>query len=363
MSGRVVITGIGAVTPHGDIDQTRLAVAGRRSAIAPVSAFDARSFRQSNGGECSAFDPRPWFRSPKTLKLTDRRTRLAVAAAVMATADARLDSGDLESAGVLIGTSGSDVQAEDVARALGGRSEGDVRDIDYFGGRILRRLNPLWLLVNLANMSSAHVAIQLGARGPNSTITTDWIAGLQAIGEAAQWIAGGEAEVVIAGGADCGVLPFVFASFEECGFFGGDVPRFVPAEGAAAFVLEEREHACRRGARIIAEVGGYAATQNDLAAAARRSLGRSGTRADQVDLICDSATFTPVHEHVDDAALASLSAISLPRFECSSLLGHALAAAAPIALAISCPSGRTILVNSVGAFGQTASLVVHGEQS
>jgi 3-oxoacyl-[acyl-carrier-protein] synthase II len=362
MTRRVVVTGIGAVTPHGDLAQSRAAVAEGRSAIRPVTTFDAGSFKQSLGGECTTFDPRPWFRSAKTLKLTDRRTRLGVAAAGMAVADAALDAAAIESAGVVIGTSGSDLQTEDVGRALGGAREGDARDVDYFGGRVLRRLNPLWLLVNLANMASAHIAIQLGAHGPNSTITTDWIAGLQAIGEASRWIAGGESDVVIAGAADCGVLPFVFASFEESGFFEGGEPRFVPSEGAAAFVLEELEHARRRGARIVAEVVGYASTQGDLATAARRSLHESNTKRDDVDLVCDAAVFTPRHRELDDAAAAALFAGAPPRFECISLLGHALAAASPIALAIAAARQprQTLLVNSVGAFGQAASLVMRG---
>lgn len=362
MTRRVVATGIGAITPHGDLAQSAAAIAEGRSAIGPVRSFDASSFAQTLAGECLDFDPRRWFRSPKALKLTDRRTRFAVAAAAMAVEDAGLDAAEIENAGVVIGTSGSDLQTEDVGRAVGPSDDGDVRDIDYFAGRVLRRLNPLWLLVNLANMASAHVAIQLGAHGPNSTITTDWIAGLQAIGEASRWIAGGEADVVIAGAADTGVLPFAFASFEESGFFDGGEPRFVPAEGAAAFVLEDLGHATRRGARILAEIRGYASAQGDLAAAARRSIEESKTAAGGIDVVCDAAVFTARHRHADEAATDALFANAPVRFECSSLLGHALAASAPIALAIAATSkpSRMILANSVGAFNQAASIVMSG---
>lgn len=362
MTRRVVVTGIGAVTPHGDLAQSAAAIAEGRSAIGPVRSFDASSFAQTLAGECLSFDPQRWFRSPKALKLTDRRTRFAVAAAAMAVENAGLDAAAIENAGVVIGTSGSDLQTEDVGRAVGTASAGDVRDIDYFAGRVLRRLNPLWLLVNLANMASAHVAIQLGARGPNSTITTDWIAGVQAIGEASRWIAGGETDVVIAGAADSGVLPFAFASFEESGFFDGDEPRFVPSEGAAAFVLEEMSHATRRGARIFAEVRGYASAQGDLAAAAQRSICESKAAADEIDVVCDAAVFTTRHRHVDDAAADALFTRAPARFECNSLLGHALAASAPIALSIAATRKprRTILANSVGAFSQAASIVMSG---
>ncbi|MEO8137626.1 MAG: beta-ketoacyl synthase N-terminal-like domain-containing protein [Betaproteobacteria bacterium] len=235
---RAVLTGSGVVTPFGDLPQSIDAIRERRSALGPVRAFDASSFRESRGGECHAFDARPWFRIPKALKLADQRTRLAVAAASMACAAAHLDGPMAANAGVLVGSSTHDMQIADLGRALGPRSEGDVLDIDYFGTRILRKLPPLWLLVNLPNMASAHVAIQLGAHGPNSTITTDWISGLQAIGEAARWIADGDADVVIAGGADCGVLPMLYATLDEEGYFGG---AFVPGDGAALFVVEELE--------------------------------------------------------------------------------------------------------------------------
>jgi 3-oxoacyl-[acyl-carrier-protein] synthase II len=329
MTRRVVVTGIGSVTPFGDLAHTIEAIDAGRSAIGPVRAFDAASFVGSRGAECRTFDPLPWFRQSKTLKLADRRTRLAVAAAGMAVAMSALAS--TEQAGVVIGTSGSDLQTEDCGRAVGSPSDGDVCDIDYFGGRILRKLNPLWLLVNLANMASAHVAIQLDAHGPNSTITTDWIAGLQAIGEASRWIAHGEADVVIAGGADCGVLPFVYASLEASGILGNG---FVPGEGAAMFVLEPLERARARGARVLAEVTGYASSAlvDSTEATMRRALAEGGSED---------------FREVDDL---------------HSQMGHALAAAAPIALAVAL--GRLcsgpLVVNARGAMGQSAAIVVVG---
>jgi 3-oxoacyl-(acyl-carrier-protein) synthase len=344
MTRRVVVTGIGIVTPFGDLAQTQAAIAAGRCALAPVQAFDASPFAESRGGECRTFDPKPWFRQPKALKLADRRTRLAVAAAGMAMADAglanaldvvgragdgerraaertalgeqRTAASDQRNLGVIIGTSGSDLQTEDCARAVGSPEDGDACDIAYFGARVLRKLNPLWLLVNLANMASAHVAIQLDARGPNSTVTTDWIAGLQAIGEAARWIACDEADVVIAGGADCGVLPFVYASLEQAGILGNG---FVPAEGAALFALESLDHAQERGARIYGEV--------------------TGTRS--------SALST-------DAPHDAISTAGIELF-----LGHALAAAAPIALALKLASGEVydaFAVHATGSLGQTATL-------
>ena len=300
MSRRAVITGAGAITPHGTLDETLHAVREGRSAVAPLRAFDGAVFGQPNGGEISV-DMQPYFRIGKALKLTDRRTRYAVAAAVMAARDAALVCDD--ATGVLVGSSGSDLQAEDLGRAVAG---GDPEAIDYFGGRVLRKLNPLWLLINLPNMASAHVAIQLEARGPNSTITTDWIAGLQAVAEAARWIEDGEADVVIAGGADCGVLPFVFAAYEQAGILAD----LVPADGAAMFVIEEESRARSRGARILARIA--------------ENVGRA---------LQPAPDYTP-------------------------LLGHALAAAAPIAMALRLREGPGFVVTARGSMGQSASLAL-----
>ncbi len=106
-------------------------------------------------------------------------------------------------------------------------------------------------------MASAHVSIQLEARGPNTTVMTGWAAGLSAIIEGAAWIAEGSAVAVLAGGADSAVHPFAFAAFEQAGLFAGPSP-LVPAEGAAVVLLEEREAALARGARILGEVGDHA---------------------------------------------------------------------------------------------------------
>lgn len=356
---RVVVTGAGAVTPFGDLAQTAEAIREKRSALAPVSRFDASPFGEERGGECRSFDPRPWFRQPKSLKVADRRTRLAVAAARMAAVAARIDDRPLASAGVVIGTSASDLQTEECALAVG--NGGDVRDIDGFGGRILSKLNPLWLLVNLANMASAHVAIELEARGPNSTITTDWIAGVQAMGEAARWIEDGEADLVIAGGADCGVLPFVYAALEDAGYLGGGEPPFVPAEGAAVFVVEEREHARARRAPVLAEVTGYASAAG--AQALRQTmddaLQQSGKR--DVDLLCRAAIFVPEHWRAEDDAIDSVFARPPREFECNSMLGNGLAAASPIALAVAlgmCRDEERLLLNAVGATGEAASIAL-----
>jgi 3-oxoacyl-[acyl-carrier-protein] synthase II len=356
---RIVLTGSGVVTPFGDLQQSIEGVGARRSALAPVGAFDSSSFSEKRAGECTTFDARPWFRAPKSLKVADRRARLAVAAARMAFADAGLPPDSTPDAGVLIGTNAHDVQVEDVGRALGAPAGGDVRDVDYFGHRMLHKLPPLWLIVNLANMASAHVAIELRSQGPNSTITNDWISGLQAVGEAARWIAASDADLVIAGGADCGVLPLLYAALEKEGYFAGEAPTFVPGEGAAIFAVEELQHARDRGARILGEITGYASSSGDgaLVRSMSRAIRESGSS--QVDLICDAALFAHGRRDEETEAIDAVFGTPPERFECNSLTGFAMAASAPIALALAIAGAapqQSILVNSLGALGQAASL-------
>ena len=179
---RVVVTGVGMVTPLGHSLASTVAALGRADdPFGPPSLFDTTGFVEKGGAEVKDFDPRAHFRVTKALKLTDRATRFAVAAATMALADAGWpedDDAELERLGVVVGSSSSDLRPRELASALQGDAElRSVNDIPFFAERILSGLNPLWLLISLPNMSSAHVAIQLRANGPNSTVMTDWVGG------------------------------------------------------------------------------------------------------------------------------------------------------------------------------------------
>lgn len=277
--GRAVVTGLGLVTPLGaSLESTRSALAEGRSAIGPASLFDASPFASALAGEAKELDARSHFRVPKALKLCDRRTRFAVSAAAMALAHAGFPSAPCDGLGVAIGTSGSDLGAGELSAALAQADAPGVAALDTaaFGEAALEGLNPLWLLLHLPNMASAHVAIQLEARGPNTTVMTGWAAGLSAIVEGAAWIAEGRAVAVLAGGADSAVHLFAFAAFEQAGLLSGSSP-LVPAEGAAVVLLEEREAALARGARIVGEVGDHALSAgprlSTLAAAAAPAPG------------------------------------------------------------------------------------------
>ena len=373
---RPVITGVGAVTPLApDLDESVARIAQGLTAIAPVRRFGTRGGPSTLGAEVGDFDARPFFRIPKSIKLTDRRTRFAVAAASMALRDSGLTGNAFDGAraGVIIGSSGSDLQVEDLGGALGGC---DPADLAAFGREMLAGLNPLWLLVNLPNMVSAHISIQFDLRGPNSTVMTDWIAGTQALAEAAMWIEMGEADLVVAGGADTGVLPFVFSNYEQADLFdatGNDA--FVPGDGAAVFVVEEREHALRRGARIHAEIVSSAVaappsdsensheSENSLVFSMTDALERAGWRADEVSVI--SPAWIPHQQYRDYERRAeeTLFGNGARRVVASHrrALGFPLAAASTIDLALQLRSrdvdeSEKMIVNSLGFLKQAASL-------
>jgi 3-oxoacyl-[acyl-carrier-protein] synthase II len=366
---RAVITGVGAITPLGaSLQSTIEALAAGRSAVAPATLFDAAGFACPLAAEVRDWDARPSFRAPKALKLTDRPARFAVAAAQMALADAAwpvADSAAGEDLGVVIGSSGSDLQARDIGRALAGDAGEAVERIDVFADRMLRGLNPLWLLVSLPNMTSAHVAIQVQARGPNSTIMSDWAAGQQAIGEAADWIASGEARAVLAGGADCGVQPFAYAAYEQMGLFASDGgARFVPVEGAAMLLVEERGAATAAGRRPLAEIAGYAATSSGddaLAHSLCEAMHRAGwTRGDVTACVVAAP---PVAEWTAAAARAVADVLGdrPASLVFATGLGHPLAAAGPIDVARlvrTAAAGSRILTSAVGCSGEAVTLAI-----
>jgi 3-oxoacyl-[acyl-carrier-protein] synthase II len=373
---RVVITGIGMVSARGNSFADTASSIGRgERAFGPITSLDAAGFSADRGAEVSGFEPRPHFRVPKALKLTDRTTQFAVAAAAMALAQAGWPGDDTwgDRLGVLIGVSGSDLQVQDLAGAL--RSDGApvaVADIPVFADRILSRLNPLWLLVNLPNMPSAHVAIQFGARGPNSTVMTDWVAGSQAIGEAADWIRAGDAEAVLAGGADSSMQPFALAAYHQAGLLtslGGEQPSFVPGEGAAVLLLEERSHALDRGATVLGEVAGYASASSPagsdaLARTMRSALREAGWATSDVAAVAMASREGSPLRADEDAAIdhaLGADAAGVGRLDYQPAVGHALAAQGPISLCLALAGSagpRGLVCNATGYSGQAVTIAI-----
>lgn len=379
MTPRAFITGIGVVSPLGlGARQTCDAIGRGETAGAPLSVFDASAFTQPCGGQVHDFPAREYFRVTKAIKLTDRPTRFAVAAARLALDDAgwSSESCSSEGLGVVLGCSGSDLQAAELGRALRGVSPEHAGDTRLFARHVLNGLNPLWLLVNLPNMSSAHVAIQCEARGPNSTVMSDWAAGVQAIGEAFEWIRAGEADAVLTGGADSGLTPFAYAAYQQAGLFASAEP-YLPAEGAAVLLLERDDHARSRGACIKGEVLAYASAvatsdePSDLAAALAstfcQAMTQTGWHAGDLAALALAAPRGGALGSSLPHALTRAFGRSAPlervvTFEPS--LGHALAAAGPLDLALTLVTRRVgvdrpgILCSAMGLSGQAVTLAV-----
>lgn len=311
MRPRVVITGAGVVSPLGPtLASTRDALARGHSAIGPITAFDASGFAVQHGAEVRDFDPRPSFVTPKAIKMTDRAAQFAVAAAREALDGSGWRAGEqVQPLAVLMATSGHDLLLPDIAAAIGGDdTQRAVTDIAWCAERLMSGLPPLWLVTVLPNMISAHVAMQLSAAGPCSTLMSSDAAGLQAIGEAADWIWNGEADAVVAGAADSAINPFVLIGCEQAGL------TTVPAEGAGAFVLERHDQATARGAHILAEVVAYASAGSGRDACDRAVAAvcvDGGVTADRLRWTVGDVTRPGVHHvtlrnHMGDALSASV---------------------------------------------------------
>ena len=257
---RVVVTGLGAVTPLGnDLTTTWDAILAGRSAIGRITRFDASAYDQAIAGEVRDFHPSAHM-PIKRARSMDRSSQFAVAAALEALSDAGLRAQPPlgARAGVVFGCSigGYTFQASQLAGLL-----------DYAH----KRISPYTLTGELPDSASGEIAVLTGASGPNMAVVTASATGATAIGEAAEVIRRGDADLIIAGACEAPLTPVLFAAFAAMRGMAkaGDDPTaackpfdalrsgFVLSEGAGAMVLESLEHAQARGARVYAEVAGY----------------------------------------------------------------------------------------------------------
>ena len=348
---RVVITGMGAVTPLGNDPQTfwsRL-VAGE-SGVRTITGFDPGRLSSRVAGEVQDFDSSAVL-DRKEQRRNDRATQLALVATRQAMDQAGLPErleGDLaEATGAIIGS------------GLGG-SATLFEQIGVYTERGPDRISPFFVPMAIANMAAGQVSISTGALGPNyATVSACATAG-HAIGEATETILRGDAEVMLAGGTEAPVVEGLVGGFAAMRALStrNDDPAgasrpfdrgrdgFVIAEGAAVLVLEEATHAERRGAAILAEVCGYGATADathitlpapggaGALRAARRALAKAGIDASEVDHISAHATSTPEGDPAELAAFRTLLGDHAPSVSITatkSAIGHTLGAAGGIA--------------------------------
>lgn len=343
---RVVVTGLGAVTPLGNnVKDTWEAMKAGKNGIAPITFFDTSNYKAKLAAEVKNFDPKDYLEINDTLR-TDRYTQLAVAAAQQA-----VDDSGIESA----------VEPERFAVELG-TGIGGIRTFEIEHTKLLekgpRRVSSLFVPMMISNMAAGMIAIRHKCRGSAMPAVTACASGSNAIGEAMRMIRHGYADAVITGGTEAAVTQSSVAGFvnmqalsvsddPDAASLPFDKRRagFVIGEGAAVLVLEEYEHAKARGARIYGEVCGYGSTCDAYHITAPDPEGRGGTRAmldamreagyTEADRVYVNAhgTGTPMNDSVETMVIKNaLGAAAKKAYVSStkSMTGHMLGAAGAV---------------------------------
>jgi 3-oxoacyl-[acyl-carrier-protein] synthase II len=349
---RVVITGIGAITPIGSTKEGMWdGVLRERSAVRSLTRFDPSIFRSHNAAEVPDFDPNDFIESKRAKRL-DRFGQFSVAAAKQAVADAELDLAkeDRERIGAMMGT------------ALGGIGYAEEQ-LAVFLQEGLRAVDATLALAVFGGAASCNIAIEMGVSGPNSTNAMSCASGAMAIGEAFRQVRDGYADVMIAGGAEAPLAPLCFGAFaliramstrnddpeHASRPFDSSRDGFVMGEGTAVLILEEHGRAVARGARIYAEVCGYG-TSNDAhhmtaplpdgtqaARAMQMALSDAEISASEIGYINAHGSSTPLNDPTETLAIRRVfgdSAATVKASGTKGYYGHALGASGAIEAAI-----------------------------
>lgn len=348
MKRRVVVTGIGLVTPLGiGVEKTWQSLCDGKSGIGRITRFDPSELPSQIAAEVKDFDPAD-FIEKKEIKKMDRFIQFGVAAAKMAVEDARLEITEAiaDRAGVYVGA------------GIGGLPAIESNHIKFLEGGI-KKLTPFFIPMVIINLVSGHIAIMVGAKGPNSAVVTACATGTHAIGDAFKIIQRGDADIMIAGGTESTISPLAVAGFcamralsvrnddPEKASRPFDAMRdgFVMGEGAGVLILEELTMAERRGARIYAEVCGYGMTGDayhitspapEGVGAARCmnvTLNDAGLSPDDVSYINAHGTSTKFNDENESSAIKTIfgkRAYDIPVSSTKSMTGHLLGAAGGI---------------------------------
>jgi 3-oxoacyl-[acyl-carrier-protein] synthase II len=362
MSRRVVVTGMGAVTPLGlSAESSWEGIVAGKSAGATIKQFDASGFAVRIACELPGFDAESFIDKREARKM-DLCTQYAVASSLMAWRESGLSEGafDPERVGVLIGTGVGGIQTLEAQHTV-------------LMEKGPRRISPFFIPMLIADMPSGLVSIMLGLRGPNFATVSACASSAHAIGVAFRAIRDGDADAVVTGGTEAAVCPLAlagFAAMKAISARNDDPPRasrpfdldrdgFVLGEGAGIVVLEELEHAKRRGARIFAEVVGYAATADahhmtapapdgkGAALAMRLALDDAGIEPPDVQYINAHGTSTPLNDRFETVAIKSVfgdharpPAVSSTK----SMIGHLLGAAGGVEFILTAMAVHTSVI-------------------
>jgi 3-oxoacyl-[acyl-carrier-protein] synthase II len=350
---RVVITGIGAVTPIGStVEGLWEGLKKEKSAVGPVTRFDPSIFKSHNAAEVTDFDAADWLEK-KRVKRLDRYGHFSVATAQMAIADSGIDL-EKEDRDQIGSTMGS---------ALGGLQFAESQ-LDQYLREGIKSVDPMLALCVFAGAASCNIAIELGVSGPNSTNAMSCASGTLAIGDGFRLIRDGYADVMIAGGAEAPLAPLCFGAFSIIRAmstrnddpssasrpFDKDRDGFVMGEGAAVLVLEEYDRAVARGAKIYAEIAGFGFSNDAYHMTAPRPDGSQAARSmrlalkdanlepHEVQYINAHGSSTPLNDPTETKAIKTVfgeSAYSVSVSGTKGYYGHALGASGAIETAIS----------------------------
>jgi 3-oxoacyl-[acyl-carrier-protein] synthase II len=356
---RVVVTGMGVIASLGhNVDEFWTNILAGKSGIDRVSLFDVSDYACQIGAEVRGWDPAQHM-DPKEVRRNDRYTHFGFCAAKQAITDAKLDmtKEDADRVGVIIGS------------GIGGMLTIEAQHKNLME-RGPRKVSPFMIPALISNMASGLVAIELGARGPNFCVVSACATATHAIGESLRMIRGGEADVMVCGGAEAAITPLAYAGFcsMKAMSTSNDNPQkasrpfdlnrdgFIMGEGAGILVLESLEHALARGARIYCELSGYAATcdafhitQPDpdgkgLSLAMGRALNDARIRPEEVDYINAHGTSTPYNDKFETLAIKKVFGDHARKVLISStksMTGHLLGAAGGIEAIISVKTIQT----------------------
>jgi 3-oxoacyl-[acyl-carrier-protein] synthase II len=345
---RVVITGLGCVTPVGnDKDEFWKNIKSGVSGIDTITKFDASTYQTQIAGEVKNFDPEQ-FISKKEVKRIDRFTQYAIASAKMAVEDSKLDLEKIDQYrfGVIIGSGIGGVETIETQHKIM-LEKGN------------KRVSPFFVPMMIGNMAAGQVSIFLGAKGPNTNVCTACSSGTHSIGDAFKIIQRGDADLMVSGGSEAAVTGLAFSGF--CNMkamsvrnddpkaasrpFDKDRDGFVMGEGAGILILEELDHALNRGAKIYAEVVGYGSTADAYHITTPAENGEGAARSMQmaiddgnidigdVDYINAHGTSTPYNDKFETMAIKSVfgdKAYDLCVSSTKSMTGHLLGASGAI---------------------------------
>jgi 3-oxoacyl-[acyl-carrier-protein] synthase II len=344
---RVVITGLGLITPLGvDVERSWAGLTQGKSGIGPITRFDPAGLETTIAGEVKDFDPLQYL-DRKEVRRTDRFAQFSVAAAAQALADAKLEI------------------TADIAPRIGVAFGSGIGGVSTLVDNIVahdkdpRRVSPFMIPMMIVDMAAGEVAMKFGAKGPNLGTVSACASSAHAIGLAAETIRRGQADVMLAGGAEAGLIKVAIGAFNAMHAlsrrneapgkasrpFDKERDGFVFSEAGGCLVLEELEFARARGARILAEVGGYGATADayhvtappegaeGAVRAMRMALEDAGLGPDDIGYVNAHGTSTQANDGSETQALKTVfgdHARSLPISSTKSMTGHTLGAAGAI---------------------------------